>query len=145
MHLIGTYYHTLEEKSRVSVPKPFRLELKSESFLTHGLDGCLFIFPHDSWDKLTKKLLTLPLTQKPARALLRLLTYNAMKLEFDAQGRVHLPEHLLNLSGIKKDVVFAGALTRVEVWAKEKYHAYLNELASDSQGGLEESITELGI
>ncbi|PIW07800.1 cell division/cell wall cluster transcriptional repressor MraZ, partial [Candidatus Collierbacteria bacterium CG17_big_fil_post_rev_8_21_14_2_50_45_7] len=64
---IGNYYHTLDEKNRVSVPVSFRTELTSGSVITKGLDGCLFIFTSESWNKLVEKLETLPLTSKPAR------------------------------------------------------------------------------
>ncbi|MFZ2199794.1 MAG: division/cell wall cluster transcriptional repressor MraZ [Microgenomates group bacterium] len=141
---IGTYYHLLDEKNRVAVPKTFRNELTPGSVITKGLDGCLFIFTSESWNKLVSKLETLPLTSKPARDFLRLLTYNAVALDTDKLGRTHLPENLIHLAGIKKDVVFAGALTRVEIWDKSAYHAYVDGLTS-SESELESSLAELGI
>lgn len=141
---IGTYYHLLDEKNRVSVPVSFRTELASGSVVTKGLDGCLFIFTSESWNKLVEKLQSLPLTSKPARDFLRLLTYNASPLDTDKLGRTLLPENLINLAGIKKDVVFAGALTRVEIWDKQKYHSYLDSL-NGQEGELESALSELGI
>ncbi|MEI8232772.1 MAG: division/cell wall cluster transcriptional repressor MraZ [bacterium] len=141
---IGTYYHSLDEKNRVSVPASFRTELSSGSVVTKGLDGCLFIFTSESWNKLVAKLESLPLTSKPARDFLRLLTYNASPLDTDKLGRTLLPENLIALAGIKKDVVFAGALTRVEIWDKATYHTYLDSLSS-SESELESSLSELGI
>lgn len=140
---IGTYYHTLEDQNRVSVPKSFRSELTPGSVITYGLDGCLFLFTGESWNKLVEKLESLPLTSKAARDFLRLLTYNATPVETDKLGRTHLPENLLKLAGITKEVVFAGALTRVEVWDKSRYHAYVDGLASN--GELEAALQELGI
>lgn len=144
MTFIGTYYHTLEEKGRVSVPKVFRQELSPGSVITKGLDGCLFIFTSESWSKLVGKLETLPLTSKPARDFLRLLTYHAVPLTPDKLGRTHLPETLIKLAGIKKEVVFAGALTRVEIWDKSTYHAYLDNLTAQ-ESELSASLSELGI
>lgn len=141
---IGTYYHSLDEKSRVSVPKSFRNELTPGSVITKGLDGCLFIFTAESWSKLVEKLQTLPLTSKPARDFLRLLTYHATPLDTDKLGRTRLPESLVKLAGIKKDVVFAGALTRVEIWDKSTYHTYLDTL-TNQESELESSLSELGI
>ena len=141
---IGTYYHTLEDQNRVSVPKSFRTELAPGSVITKGLDGCLFIFTAESWSKLVEKLQTLPLTSKPARDFLRLLTYHATPLDTDKLGRTHLPENLIAAAGIKKDVVFAGALSRVEVWDKTTYHTYLDTLTSQ-ESELTNSLSELGI
>ncbi|MCE7897950.1 MAG: division/cell wall cluster transcriptional repressor MraZ [bacterium] len=141
---IGTYYHTLDEKKRVAVPKAFRSQLESGSVTTYGLDGCLFIFTADSWSKLTDKLQSLPLTNKAARDFLRLLTFNATPLELDTYGRMLLPDNLKALVGITKEVVFAGALTRVEIWDKARYHAYIDGLNSQT-GELENTLAELGI
>ncbi len=141
---IGTYYHSLDEKNRVSVPVSFRTQLTSGSVVTKGLDGCLFIFTSESWNKLVAKLETLPLTSKPARDFLRLLTYNASPLDTDKLGRTLLPENLISLAGIRKDVVFAGALTRVEIWDKSTYHTYVESL-TEKESELESSLSELGI
>lgn len=141
---IGTYYHTLEDQNRVSVPKSFRSELTPGSVITYGLDGCLFLFTAESWSRLTDKLQSLPLTSKPARDFLRLLTYHATSAETDKLGRTKLPEALIKIAGISKDVVFAGALTRVEIWDKARYHEYVESLAS-SNGELEVALSELGI
>lgn len=141
---IGTHYHTLDDKNRVAVPKTFRDQLTPGSVITKGLDGCLFIFTSESWNKLVDKLQTLPLTSKPARDFLRLLTYNATPLDTDKLGRTLLPENLLKLAGISKEVVFAGALSRVEIWSKDSYHTYVESL-STSESELETSLSELGI
>jgi MraZ protein len=141
---VGTYYHTLEDQNRVSVPKAFRNELTPGSMITRGLDGCLFIFTSESWNKLVEKLQSLPLTSKPARDFLRLLTYNAMPLDTDKLGRTHLSQHLVDLAGIKKDVVFAGALSRVEIWDKAAYHAYVDGINS-SESELVSTLSELGV
>jgi len=141
---IGTYYHTLDEKSRVSVPKIFRSELTPGSIITKGLDGCLFIFTAESWSKLVGKLETLPLTSKPARDFLRLLTYNAAPVELDKLGRTRIPDNLMQLAGLSKEVVFAGALSRVEVWDKKKYHAYVDSLEG-KEPEIETALAELGI
>lgn len=141
---IGTHYHTLDDKNRVAVPKTFRDQLSAGSVITKGLDGCLFIFTSESWNKLIDKLQTLPLTSQPARAFLRLLTYNAVPLDTDKLGRTLLPENLLKVAGISKDVVFAGALTRVEIWDKARYHTYLDGLTA-TENELESSLSELGI
>lgn len=141
---VGTYYHQLDEKNRVSVPASFRENLTNGSVITKGLDGCLFIFTSESWNKLVTKLETLPLTSKPARDFLRLLTYNASPLDTDKLGRTLLSENLIKLAGITKDVVFAGALSRVEIWDKSTYHAYVDGL-TDKESELESSLSELGI
>ncbi len=141
---IGAHYHSLDDKHRVAVPRAFRPELEHGSVMTYGLDGCLFIFTSDSWSILLDKLATLPLTNKAGRSFLRLLTYNAAPLDMDKVGRTLIPENLRLVAGIDKDVVFAGALTRVELWDKQKYHTYVESLEGQ-EGEIETALTELGI
>lgn len=141
---VGTYYHTLEDQNRISIPKTFRTELTPGSVITYGLDGCLFLFTADSWSKLADKLSTLPLTSKPARDFLRLLTYHATPVTLDKLGRTKLPSNIVTLAGLTKDAVFAGALSRVEIWDKTRYHAYVDGLSTQT-GELENTLSELGI
>lgn len=141
---VGTYYHTLEDQNRISVPKAFRTDLTPGSVITYGLDGCLFLFTADSWSKLTDKLQSLPLTSKAARDFLRLLTYHATPVEIDKLGRTKIPAAVCQLAGLTKEVVFAGALSRVEIWDKTRYHAYVDGLAS-KEGELETALQELGL
>ena len=141
---IGTHYHKLDKKSRVSVPKPFRSDLAHGSVITRGLDGCLFVFTADSWSLLVDKLQTLPISSKVARDFLRLLTHSATPVEMDKLGRTRLPDNLAKLAGIEKDVVFAGSLTRVEVWSKDRYHKYFEGL-ENQEGEIESALAELGI
>lgn len=144
MEFVGTYYHTIDEKGRVSVPKSFRQGLKKGSIVTKGLDGCLFIFSADYWTELSTKLRSLPLGKKTARDFLRLMTYNASPVEFDDLGRTRFPLPLAESVNFKKEVVFVGTLTRIEVWDKHTYHDYFDKLAK-REGELSESLGELGI
>lgn len=144
MEFVGTYYHALDDKGRVAVPKKFRLGLEVGSVVTKGLDGCLFIFPAEYWRDVSTKLKTLPLGQKNARDFLRLMTYSAALIDFDSLGRTRFPEVLAATANIKKDVVFVGTLTRIEVWDKKTYHDYFDNLVKN-ENKIVTSLGELGI
>jgi MraZ protein len=47
-----------------------------------------------------------------------------MDLEFDAQGRVMLPEYLRSFAGLAKKVVIAGLYSRLEIWDEAAWQAY---------------------
>lgn len=140
----GRYYHNLENKGRLAIPKSFRSQLKSGSVLTRGLDGCLFLFPASSWKKLSQSLASLPLTNQAARTFIRLLVNNAVEVEFDAQGRTHIPQFLRDQANLKKRLVVAGALTRLEIWDESAYHQHL-ELLEKNLPQLEEELNKLNI
>jgi len=125
----GLYYHRLEAKGRLAIPLVFRDELSSGGVVTSGLDGCLFLFPSSYWQKFSEKLASLPLTNQAARNLTRLLVQSAVNLDLDAQGRTLIPEYLRNHANLKKQVVVAGSLTRIEIWDQEIYHRHLDLIA----------------
>ncbi len=141
---IGLHYHSLEIKGRLSIPKDFRQQLESGGVITRGLDGCLFLFPQSSWNLLAERLASLPLTNPSARHLVRLLAQPAVTLELDRQGRFLVPQHLQEIANLKKTVVVAGALTRIEIWDRETYHQHIDLLANNDQV-ISESLKDLGI
>lgn len=125
----GLFYHNLEAKGRLAIPQSFRIELGSGGVITWGLDGCLFLFPKSYWQKLSTKLASLSLTNPGARKLTRILVQSAVELNLDSQGRTLIPEHLRIQVNLKKQVVVAGTLTRVEIWDRDAYHKHLDLIA----------------
>lgn len=141
---IGRHYHSLEAKGRLAIPASYREKLASGGVITTGLDGCLFLFPNSYWQELTLKLASLPLTNLAARNFTRLLVQSASDLILDLQGRTLIPDFLRQSASLKKQVVIAGALTRVEIWDRDRYHQHLN-LISEENPDWEASLKELNI
>lgn len=141
---IGRHYHNLEAKGRLAIPQSFREELASGGVITWGLDGCLFLFPKSYWQKLSEKLASLSLTNPAARKLTQLLVQSAVELNLDSQGRTLIPEYLREQANIKKQVVVAGTLTRVEIWDRDAYHQHL-DLIAQSINQADQGLAELDI
>ena len=59
---MGEYRHTVDPKGRLIVPSKFRELLGAEFVVTRGLDGCLFVYPMESWEAYVEELKKLPLT-----------------------------------------------------------------------------------
>ena len=141
---IGNYYHTIEAKGRLAIPARFRGEVDKGSVVTRGLDGCLFLFSKEHWERLIVKLRQSPLTQQDARDFVRLLVHQASEVEFDKQGRTRVPKTLLEFAGITKYVVIAGSIERIEIWDRDKYHAYLTRIEKETTE-IAERLKEYGI
>jgi MraZ protein len=122
--LIGTYFHTLDEKGRMAVPFKLRADLGDPFYITALTDSCLVAYPMEEWEAFCAKLKAIPQSDEIAQRFVRNVTSNACKGEPDKQGRVLLPQNLRDTVGIDKDTVIIGALNRVEIWAKEKWHGY---------------------
>ena len=115
----GEYEHTIDAKGRVIIPARLREALGDQFMITKGLDGCLFIYPMEHWNAFEEKLQALPLNQPSARAFARFFFSGAMEGELDKQGRVMVPPNLREYGKLSKDIVIAGAGTRLEIWDKE--------------------------
>jgi mraZ protein len=87
---MGEFHHTLDTKGRIIVPAKFRKLLGDSFVITRGMDGCLFGYPLEQWDKLEAQLDKLPLTKKDARAFTRFFYSAAAEMEFDKQGRINI-------------------------------------------------------
>lgn len=140
---IGEYQHTIDPKGRVIMPAKFREDLGDKFIITKGLDNCLFVFPQEEWQSFEKKLRSLPLTSRDARAFTRFFFSGAIECELDKQGRVLIPANLREYAELEKDLVIVGVSSRVEIWSKEKWNAY-NEENLDHDD-IAEKIAELGI
>ena len=60
----------------------------------------------------------------------------------DKQGRILLPTVLREYAGLEKDVVMAGAGTRIEIWDKERWES---SSSYDDVEEIAEHMAELGI
>ena len=120
--LIGKYYHNLDEKKRLIIPSKFREEIGEKFVVTNGLDGCLFVYSIDNWEKIINKLKTLPFTKKDARAFMRFFLSAASICEFDKQGRINLVNSLIEYAKIQKECVIIGVNDRLEIWSVERFN-----------------------
>lgn len=138
--LIGKYYHHLENKGRLSLPAKFR-EVSQAWIVTRGLDGCLFLLQESNFKQELDKIAQSSLTKKANRDLLRLMTNEASELEVDDNGRVNLPNYLIEFANLKKEVVVVGSLNHLEIWDQEKYHNYIDQIESQAED-IAESIID---
>lgn len=135
---MGRYYHALEQKGRLSVPKSFRDALGDEPVLTQGLEGCLFLFSQTEWEATIQKVISAPLTTKKSRDWARYLSNTAAIVALDNLGRILIPDYMQQFAKLEKRVVVAGSLNRVEIWNQEIYHAYLSEITASIENIVEE-------
>lgn len=123
---LGQYEHSLDGKNRLFIPALFREKNNGPDFiLTQGLEKCLFLFPASAWTALAQKLENLPLSDKvEERAFKRTLLAGASESEPDSQGRILIPQLLVQYAEIKREVVIIGVLRHVEIWARENWQSY---------------------
>ena len=139
---MGEYNHSIDQKGRLIVPSKFREQLGNEFVVTKGLDGCLFVYSNEEWQRIEEKFREIPLTTKDARKFSRFFFAGAATCEVDKQGRILLPSNLREYAAIEKEVVSVGVLSRVEIWSKDRW----NENGDyDDMDEIAEHMAELGL
>lgn len=141
---IGEYQHSIDPKRRIAIPVKFRSTFKGKAIITRGLDGCLFVYPTNTWEKLAHKLGSLPLGEKRMRQFVRLVLSQAIETEVDKQGRILIPNFLSTFANLKKEAVVAGLYDRLEIWDKNKWLKTSLE-ADKEKDVMAEELGKLGI
>ena len=141
---IGEYQHSIDSKGRIAVPAKFRQRLRIGAVVTRGLDNCLFLYPKEEWQKLAHKLVNLPLSQAKSRAFARLMLAGAYEVKTDSQGRINVPDYLINYAHLKKRTTIAGLYNRIEIWNSSIWARYKSKAEKESEK-IAESLGELGV
>ncbi len=118
----GSEQHALDDKGRLIVPARFRGRLGSNFVLTIAHpDPCLALYPSATWVEFCGRLESVPTKDERYRRYVRYLFAHSEEVSCDNQGRVVIPALQRGYAGIERQVVSVGFLTRVEIWAKERY------------------------
>lgn len=138
--LLGEFVQRLDAKNRVTLPAKFRPRFADGVVVTKGLDGCLDVFNREQWESfVAARLGHLDPFSRESRRVSRFLYAGASETELDGQGRVMLPQPLLQHAGLSKDIVVAGVHNKLEIWDLEKWKRQLEEL----EGSMEDVAERL--
>jgi len=134
--LIGEYSYTIDDKGRLNVPSKFRKALGEDGdstfIITKGNeeDKCLDVYPHDVFEKkIVAKLNEFSESDATQRYYTSLKGANSHEAPLDKQGRITIPQKLLDYSRIKKEVLIVGAFNRIELWDPDVRTQYLERMA----------------
>jgi len=132
MLLTGTYFRTIDEKGRFSIPRPLRgvlgLDQTTSMFLAPGTDGSLALYSTDGFQEMAERLGRHSPTARDVRAFSRLLYARATRVEVDRQGRIRLPQELARLISVERELVLVGVRDHLEIWEPGRWEAYLEQL-----------------
>jgi MraZ protein len=124
---LGNHELKVDDKGRFFLPARFREALAGGVVITRGQERCLYVWPKDEFFRNAETWRTAPLSNKQARDYLRVFLSGASDEVPDRQGRVTIPAALRTYAGLERDCVVQGALGRLELWARDRYLAYIAE------------------
>ena len=141
---MGEFQHSIDAKGRLIIPAKFREKLGENFVVTRGLDGCLFGYPQDEWEKLEVKLNEMPLAKKDARLFVRFFYSAATECELDKQGRINIPQSLRQHANLEKSCVIVGVSNRIEIWDETRWQAF-TDAAEEYFDEIAESMIDFGL
>ncbi|MFE0441888.1 MULTISPECIES: division/cell wall cluster transcriptional repressor MraZ [unclassified Aerococcus] len=142
--LMGEFQHNIDAKGRIIIPAKLREDLGAKFVITRGLDGCVFGYPLDNWEKIQEKLKQLPLAKKEARAFTRFFYSAAAEAEIDKQGRINIPSTLVDYANLEKECLVLGVSDRIEIWSKARWESVSSEI-EESFEEIAEDMLDFGL
>ena len=120
--LLGEFNHSIDEKGRLIIPAKLRDDLGDSFVICNGLEGCLFVYSQEEWNKFG----------------------SASEGSFDKQGRVLVPPSLRKAAGLEKDVVLVGVQDRIEIWDKALWEER-SQISEEDLDAIAERMESIGI
>ena len=131
MALTGLYTRTLDSKQRLAVPNRLcddfnEPELKA-LYVAPGTDQCLDLYSPAGFDRLARKIAKLPSNRAEVRTYKRLFYGQAERVEFDAQGRIRIPDWLVTRAELSGEVVLVGVHDHAEIWNASAWQKFVTD------------------
>lgn len=122
----GEHEHTIDDKSRLTLPARFRDALAGGVVLARGLERQIDVYPREGWQvTVESRLAELDPLSREARDLRRFFYAGMADSELDKQGRVLIPPALARHASLSKDVVIAGVYDHLEIWDRTAWASHL--------------------
>ena len=142
----GTHLTRLDDKGRLKVPAEFKRQLDERygaQFYITSWDGkSAKVYPMEEWEAIERKLAALPTFNPAKEKLLKRTSYYGQMVDFDAQGRLLLPQIIRESADLRGEVAVGGRLTHLEVANAEALRKEVQEPFTTED---EETLGGLGI
>ena len=119
----------IDSKGRVSIPSQFRSVLENQgfagvslypSFTSQSIDGGGEVLIN----QIAESIETMQLFAEETDALATALFSETYQLNYDQDGRISLPESLINHAGLKDKVTFAGIGQKFQMWEPSAFESF---------------------
>ena len=122
----GEFNHTLDSKNRIFIPSKHREELGEAFMAVRSIrESCIKVYSMEEWDNFLRPIMELP--RKTSEATLRFLHRNATQVTPDSQGRILLPQGLVDHAEIVKNAVIVGCGSYAEIWSEANYNKSVDD------------------
>ena len=131
----GQAEYSVDSKGRVAIPAKMRKSMSpaaNETFtITRGFEDCIFLYPMDRWSSIEEEIEELSMYDREVRNFVRLIMRWASEVSLDGQGRISIPNPLLDFAELNGSALILGAFDHIEIWDPDQFDGYLNEQPDD--------------
>lgn len=101
------FQHKLDDKNRLTLPAELHREFTGgEVILAQGYDSTIFLYPQNLWQNAVERALAGDVIDEDNFRRNRQLRRGKVTAKMDAkQGRITIPQHLLDYAGISREVI----------------------------------------
>ena len=136
INLIGVYECKVDTNGRLMFSSALKKQLLSvinDGFVIKRsvYRKCLELYPMGIWNKEIENVNKLNRFIEENNDFIRLFMVGVKIVELDGSGRLLIPKDLIKFVGIKKDIVLASAIDRIEIWDKEEYESEIQKRTPD--------------
>ena len=126
---LGEYNPNITEGSRIALPKNIRKHIRGGGVvLSKGFDKCIFVYDKKDWMNSAQKKVENPRGDADTEALERYLFTSATEATIDSQGRIVVPQDLVDYAGLTGKTAVLGVGDHVEVWDEGVWKKYLEKI-----------------
>ena len=137
---LGQYDHSIDDKSRLTLPARFRDALADGVVLSQGLDRSVDVYPKLAWETtVAERIGQLDPLLPDTRMLRHHFFGGAAEDTPDKQGRVMIPASLLRHGKLTKEVTVVGNHDHLEIWDRSIWAERLEEI----EGGADNAAQRL--
>lgn len=150
MLFVGTHEHTIDAKQRLAIPREFREELEAEAGRRKGSEnpeaaetlyaaivgGVLCFYPPEVFKARAEELDRSDKDPEQVLIYERMFYSFARKVEIDKQGRVRIPDHLLGLVKLGRDVAVIGVKDHMQVLDRDEWLAEQRRMIEENPKAL---------
>lgn len=118
---LGQYEHSIDSKSRLTVPVRFRAALASGAYILQGFERNLMVYTTETFEKLSRRAYSLSMTNSEVRAMWRLVFGRAHEVHLDSSGRILIPAFLMDYAELVDNAAIVGTGEFFEIWNPENW------------------------
>lgn len=142
----GRFDCKLDPKGRFYLPSAYKLafstKAKKEIVVTTNLyqgRKCLDVFTLKNWEKLEKRIASLPQLNSSVQAFRRFYMSSGQVLKVDSQSRITIPQSLSEYASLQGEIVLVGMGDKFELWSTPSW----SELHSQMAMSFEQVVSDI--